>query len=112
MGSEMCIRDSALTCPSIAESAIKGKQTVEKLLATAPHLLQQFERPLDLINLGKAYENGTPIAQSAENVRFLNSLQVSFSEQYIFCEKDHFYLIEEMIKNNEQYKVGPRMQVN
>lgn len=102
----------ALTCPSIAESAIEGKQTVEKLLATAPHLLQQFERPLDLINLGKAYENGTPIAQSAENVRFLNSLQVSFSEQYIFCEKDHFYLIEEMIKNNEQYKVGPRMQVN
>lgn len=102
----------ALTCPSIAKSAVEGKQKVQKLLSTAPHLLRHLESPLDLIKLADAYENGSPIAQSAENVRFLNSLQVLFSEQYIFCEKDHFGLAEEMITNNEKYKTGPRVIVD
>lgn len=102
----------ALTCPSIAESAIDGQRKVETLMATAPHLLQQLKRPLDLIKQGKAYSNGGTVMQTADNVRFLNSLQVSFSEQYIFCEKDHFDLVEEMIEDNAQYKAGSRMQVN
>lgn len=92
--------------------AINGKRTVENLLTTAPHLVQQIRNPLGLIDLGKAYETGGAVKQSSEKVRFINSLQVSFSEQYVFCEKDHFALIEEMIEYNEQYKSGPRMQVN
>jgi len=50
--------------------------------------------------------------QTADNVRFLNSLQVTFSEQYVFSEKSNFSLVKEMVSNNESYKTGPRMQVN
>lgn len=102
----------ALICPSISESIIEGKKLVEKLLVTQPILLKQLTRPFALIDVGKAYENGTSIAQSTENVKFLNSLQVMFSEQYLFCEKDHFHLVEEMISDNEKYKFGPRIKVN
>ena len=102
----------ALTCPSIAGSAIDGMHKIRALLATASPLLQKFNNPFGLIKLGSAYESGCPITQTAENVRFLNSLQVSFSEQYVFCEKDNFALVEEMIKDNEVYKTGPRMKIS
>lgn len=102
----------ALTCPSIAQSAIEGKRVVKHCLANAPQLLQQFSRPFDLIMLGEAYEKGIPISQTSENVRFLNSLQVQYSEQYVFCEKDFFGLVEEMLAKSEQYKSGPRIQLN
>ena len=102
----------ALICPSISDSAIDGKRRVENLLTTAPHLVQQLRNPLGVIELGKAFETGGTVKQPSESVRFLNSLQVSFSEQYVFCEKDHFALIKQMIEDNEQYKSGPRMQVN
>lgn len=99
----------ALTCPSIAESAIEGKRKVEALIAIASPLLQQLKTPLGLINLGAAYESGNPVKQSPDNVRFLNSLQVSFAEQYIFCQKGNFGLVEEMISDNNVYRVGPRI---
>jgi hypothetical protein len=102
----------ALTCPSIAKSAIEGMHKVNSLIAIASPLLQKLNNPLGLIELGKAYESGSPIKQTADNVRFLNSLQVSFSEQYIFCEKDDFLLAEEMIRNDKVYATGARMQVS
>ncbi|ALM54078.1 DUF4238 domain-containing protein [Halomonas huangheensis] len=102
----------ALTCPSISEAAINGKRQVKALIAIASPLLQQLNNPLGLIELGNAYESGNPIKQSANNVRFLNSLQVSFSEQYVFCEKDNFALAEEMIGDNKAYKSGLRMQIS
>lgn len=102
----------ALTCPSIAEYAINGKRKVEALLAIASPYLQQLNNPLGLIAVGSAYESGSPIKQTADNVKFLNCLQVSFAEQYVFCEKDNFALVEEMTSDNEAYKTGPRMQVN
>ncbi len=75
-------------------------------------LLKALKRPQGLIEMGRAYGSGSPITQTADNVRFLNSLQVSFSEQYVFCEKDNFSLINEMINDSETYKTGPRMTVN
>jgi hypothetical protein len=102
----------ALTCPSIADAAIKAKSDVEALQAMGHPLLKELKRPQGLIERGRAYEDGSPITQTADNVRFLNSLQVSFSEQYVFCEKDNFSLIDEMIDYNEIYKTGARMTVN
>ncbi len=102
----------ALTCPSIEETAIKSKKMVERVMASNPLLLRQFDNPLGLIEFGKGYEFGTPIKQTAENVKFLNSLQVIYSEQYVFCEKNCFGLAEEIIGSNKDYKTGPRMQIN
>lgn len=102
----------ALTCPSIAEFAIDGQRKIETLMATSSPLLKQLKNPLSIIKLGDAYVTGNPLKQSADNVRFLNSLQVSYAEQYVYCEKDNFSLIEEMLQDNIAYKSGPRMSVN
>ncbi|TOO93558.1 hypothetical protein CGH26_28060 [Vibrio parahaemolyticus] len=75
-------------------------------------MLSHLKRPFSLIEYGNAYEKGTPIKQTSDNVRFLNSLQVQFSEQYVFSGQNDFSLAQEMIGDNEKYKMGMRMQVN
>ena len=102
----------AFTCPSIAERAIKSKRQVEQMSVINPQMLKMLKSTSELVKYGEAYETGVPMRQTAENVRFLNSLQVTFSEQYVFSEKSNFSLVKEMIANNESYKTGPRMQVN
>jgi hypothetical protein len=102
----------AFTCPSIAERAIKSKRQVEQMSIMNPQMLYMLKSPSELVKYGEAYETGVPMKQTAENVRFLNGLQVTFSEQYVFSEKSDFSLVKEMIANNESYKTGPRMQVN
>lgn len=102
----------AITCPTIAGRIVKSKKEIEKFMATAPHLLNFIKKPFEIINYGKAYLEGVPLKQSYDNVRFLNSLQVMYSEKYIFCEVNDFSLAREMINNNEKYKSGPRMSVS
>ncbi|MCR9567124.1 DUF4238 domain-containing protein [Vibrio diabolicus] len=102
----------ALTCPSIKQSALDGKNFIKNYVASNPELLSKIENPAGIIDLATAYETGKPVKVPRDNVRFLNSLQVSFSEQYVFCEKKHFDLVQEMIRNNEAYKSGPRLKIN
>lgn len=102
----------AFTCPSISEKILKAKQQAEQLIAMQNVLSTKFEILTDVIDCGKAYENGTPKKQTPDNVRFLNRLQVQFSEQYIFCEKNTFSLAKEMISDNSRYKSGIRGKVN
>jgi hypothetical protein len=102
----------AFTCPSIAERAIKSKSQLEQISVINPQMLHLLEKSSELVQYGEAYETGVPMRQTAENVRFLNSLQVTFSEQYVFSEKSNFTLVKEMIADNESYKKGPRMHVN
>ncbi|EHH1216038.1 DUF4238 domain-containing protein [Vibrio parahaemolyticus] len=102
----------ALTCPSIKESALHCRDFIQKHVASNPALLSEIKNPAAMIELANAYESGKPLRLPADNVQFFNSLQVMFSEQYIFCEKKHFGLVEEMIKTNSVYKTGPRLEIN
>lgn len=47
---------------------------------------------------------------SQENVTRYNSLQVQFSEQYVFCERNDFTLVEKMLADDERYRIGPRFK--
>ncbi|WP_045467059.1 DUF4238 domain-containing protein [Vibrio hyugaensis] len=102
----------AFTCPSIAEQAINARDQVTELQKSAPHLLKMFKNPQGLIDFGNAYVKGVPKMQHPENVKFLNSLQVKFGEQYVYCNKNDFSLVEQMLADDERYKIGMRAQVN
>lgn len=102
----------AFTCPSIAEKAIKMKRQVEQISVMNPQMLYSLKRPSDIIKFGEAYETGVPMKQTPENVIFLNELQIHFSEQYVFSEKNDFSLVKEMLSDSDTYKSGARMQVN
>lgn len=98
-----------LTCPSIKNSALEGKKLIEMYAARTPHLLETLDDPAGILELANAYEKGIPLAQNSQNVIFLNSLQVEFAEQYVFCEKEKFSLIKEMMVRDKRYRSGPRM---
>lgn len=98
----------AFTCPSIAEQAMSGRDQVLHLKKIAPQLLKMFKNPSGLVAYGDAYDKGVTKKQTPENVKFLNSLQVNFGEQYIYCSKQDFVLVEQMLNDHKDCKGGMR----
>jgi hypothetical protein len=59
----------------------------------------------------RAFRRGTPLASNRENVVNHNSLQVMHAERYVFCSRPDFALVEEMIKDEPRFRVGPRLEM-
>lgn len=59
----------------------------------------------------QAVENGTPLQYSAENVENFNSLQVGYSERYLFSSNGDFSLVDYMLTDEPALMVGPRSQI-
>lgn len=99
----------AMFCPSYLRDLYKTKENAiwllensilnDKLINNINSIYKHFEdfTKTELINL------------SYENVKFYNSLQISFSEQYIFSKKNDFSLVKEMLKNDKELKNGFRL---
>jgi hypothetical protein len=64
-----------------------------------------------LLDWTRALRKGTPLSSEPENVLNHNSLQVRQAERYMFSSLPDFSLVEDMIANEPQYRVGPRPQV-
>lgn len=49
---------------------------------------------------------GLPITQTADQVTFMNSLQVHWAHRFVMCREDDFALVKQMISDNEKYRTG------
>lgn len=98
----------AFTCPSIAKRAIKAKRQLEQMATLDKTVYFKLDSPSAILQYGDAYLNGVPMKSNAENVRFLNSLQVQFAERFVFCIDDDFALVREMLAHSGKYKIGLR----
>jgi hypothetical protein len=49
-----------------------------------------------------------PLGLEADNVIFMNSLQVIYSERFVFSADGNWELVREMVASNPELKVGPR----
>jgi hypothetical protein len=49
---------------------------------------------------------GIAVPLLADNVTRLNSLQVRFSSRFVYSETGDFSLVEQMIRENPQYREG------
>jgi hypothetical protein len=61
--------------------------------------------------LRDGFEYGFPIPSHAANVEYVNSLQVIFSERFLFSNQGDFAMIAEMIELSPDLRRGPRPQV-
>lgn len=93
---------------SIREGMLQHRQDIEFLLARAPHLIPAHMPPLEMLEHIQRFKEYLPFPPSQKNVIRYNSLQVQFSEQYVFCERKDFTLVEEMLADDERYRTGPR----
>ena len=58
------------------------------------------------------FNKGIAVECSDDGILNLNYLQVYFAERQIFCEKDKFWLVTDILKENSGYKIGPRIKYN
>ena len=56
-----------------------------------------------------ALETGTPLKSDADNLRFLNHLQVRSAERYVLARNQPFDLVKEMIAHKDSYRLGMRL---
>lgn len=102
----------AFVCPSHEEKALLARKQLQFIVDNDPSKLIHVKSPKMVCDYANAYTKGTPLDSSEESIKFLNSLQVIFSEQYVYCGNKKFDLINEMLKSDESLKTGIRPTVN
>lgn len=102
----------AFVCPSHEQNAIKAREQLQFIFDNDISQMANIKNPQMIVDYANAYKKGVPIETTTENTKFLNSLQVTFAEQYIYCEENNFDLVKEMINSNEAYRTGLRPSIN
>lgn len=102
----------AFVCMSHKEKALQARQQLQFIVDNDPSKLIHVKNPKMVVDYANAHTKGISLATSEENTKFLNSLQVMFAEQYIYCEKEKFDLVYTMLKDNKTLKTGIRPKFN
>lgn len=106
ISSRLCL---LFNCPKLGEYCRAGIRRYEGLRSgdtRPPH----FDLS-PLRNMLRAIESGAPMDCDSTNVTNLNSLQVKFSERFVFSAADEFSLVREMTKSG-RFRHGPRVSVS
>lgn len=100
----------AMYCPSIVEEMQDGFEKCERLSVDMPKSEEEFYSKLARLEKFKdGFVEGVPVDCSDEMILNLNYLQVRYAERQVYCEKNSFQLVQDMLKKNSVYKFGPRM---
>jgi len=97
-------RALAMWCPTLTETVHRGALALMSrtgFTATLPD-------PNGVISMSDALLKGAPVLYSPANVENFNSLQVIWSERYIFSTANDFQLAEAMLSEHPNLKKGPR----
>lgn len=100
-------RALAMWCPTLSELVHRA--------AHSPRGRQTRGDPSDaesISALSKALRNGKLIQYSVANVENFNSLQVAWSERYIFSTLNDFQLASEMLEFQPRLRGGPRPTIS
>lgn len=98
------IRALAMWCPSIVEMIRQGVEVIRRGVVRS--------RESDIVlAINEAINTGRPLTYTGENVENLNSLQVAWSERYLFSSVDDFRLTRNMLQAHPNLKRGPRARL-
>jgi hypothetical protein len=102
-------RALALWCPTLTETVHRGALAL--MSHANPALRGTARDPGGLIGMSDALLSGGPVQYSPANVENFNSLQVIWSERYIFSASNDFQLAKAMLTDHPALKQGPRPTV-
>lgn len=95
-------RALAMWCSSLTNVVHQSAQTLKRTMSSEAE---------EIIAMSDALLSGRPVQYSNLNVENFNSLQVIWSERYIFSTSNDFSLPESMIGDHPSLKKGPRATV-
>jgi len=97
-------RALAMWCPTLTETVHRGAMALMSRTGSMATVLD----PHGVISMSKALLSGAPVPYSPANVENFNSLQVIWSERYIFSTANDFQLAKAMLSEHPNLKQGPR----
>lgn len=96
-----------LLCPTLTEPFRRAAENFRLLDRLSPGTADQvLHNPRFAREFCAGLESGNAIPLVAENLVRLNSLQVTFSSRFVYCEHDDFFLVERMLREHPEMKHG------
>lgn len=102
-------RALAMWCPTLTELVHRGALSLMSRRGASP--TANSSDPEGVIAMSDALLSGRPVPYSVANVENFNSLQVVWSERYVFSTSDDFHLAQAMLRDNQSLRKGPRSTV-
>jgi len=89
----------------------KIRRRAQIFVDTMTSFIESHPTMKDSMKLIECSENGEPIPQKPKNMEFANYLQVRFSHRYVYSFKNDFELVERILNDHPDWKIGlmPRM---
>jgi hypothetical protein len=104
-------RTMAMYCPSLTNEIRNGYQRYKYLSMSRPWAVNKvFSTPFYIEKIIAGLEEGIAVECNDDNILNLNYLQVRYAERQVYCEKNSFWLVRDMLKENSMYRIGPRME--
>lgn len=102
-------RALAMWCPTLTELIHKRALSImARSDGVAP---ADASDPEGVVAMSDSLLSGRPVQYTLANVENFNSLQVIWSERYVFSHANDFHLAESMLGENPSLKKGPRFTV-
>ncbi len=94
-----------IICPTLYAKFEEGYQTALNLKWRHDQSSPLIDSAIDRV---EQIRDGKPAALSEDNVIHYNSLQVMFSDRFVYSRDGDFELVKRMILDNEKYRRGIR----
>lgn len=100
-----------------AKDVIHGSKKYNRLVKNIDEQLKKNEEKVarkalkEAGKVLKAIKTGNPLKSLPENVEYLNSLQVLFSERFVMGSINDFQLAQKMVNENLEARVGRRISM-
>jgi hypothetical protein len=98
------VRALAMWCPSLVDMVRQGVKAIRSG-SGSEHVSDE------LLAINEAINTGHPLIYKKESVENFNSLQVAWSERYLFSSINDFQLVRDLLRSNPTLKRGPRATV-
>ena len=109
LSSALCL---ALYCPTLADQIMETSQKIKDLDKISPAMTDRIYSNSEAIrDFSHGLENGIAITVNSENVKMMNSLQVTFSIRYVYDEKGDFSVVKDMIEHSDEYRGANRAKI-
>lgn len=101
----------AMYCPSLTDELRRGYERYKRLSMSIPWAVNAvLDEPFYFEKRIAGFEEGVAVQCIDDTILNLNYLQVRYAERQVYCEKESFWLVKDMLKENTSYKTGPRMR--
>jgi len=101
----------AMYCPSLTAEIRRGYERYRRLSMLVPWVVNAvLADPFYLEKMIAGLEEGVAVKCIDDTILNLNYLQVRYAERQVYCEKESFWLVKDMLKESTSYLTGPRMQ--